>query len=123
MPGIQKVPNERELPGYRPFYTIVGAVIRRWRRIRRLSRRGLAQLSGYTPTFIQYVEEGRRGMTLESAVAITTALGIALSSFTPELRVRLAMKKPVRRKKAKIPYRSAVVRDRAASVKQKSLAA
>jgi transcriptional regulator with XRE-family HTH domain len=123
MPGIRKVVLDRDNPEYLAHRALVGAVVRRWRRIRRLSQPGLAKLVGCTHVFVRYVESARRSMTLEMAVLFANALNIQLSAFTPELRIKLANKKPVRKKAVKIPMRSEVVRQRAANDQTKSRAA
>lgn len=123
MPGIRKVIFDRDNPAYLAHRTLVGAVVRRWRRIRRLSQQGLASLAGCTRVFVAYVEMGVRGLSLEMAVLFANALNIQVSAFTPELRLRLANMKPKRRRSPKIPMRSAIVRQRAASERTRSRAA
>lgn len=123
MPGIRKVPLQNSLPEYRCFLTTLGAVLRRWRRIRRFSYAGLATMVGCTATFIRYIETGRRGVSLEKAVVICRVLDIPLSMLTPMLRVKIAARRPVRAKAAPIPLRSQVVRERAEAARRKTLAA
>lgn len=123
MPGVRTAPLKTKLDEYRQFLQLVGAVMKRWRRIRRLSQRGLASMVGVTPVFIRYIESGRRSVSLEVAFYIANALNISIGSLCPMLRVKLAAQKPVRKKTAQIPMRSAVVRERAEAAKRKAIAA
>lgn len=123
MPGVRKVPLQNSLPEYRVFLVTLGAILRRWRGIRRLSRRGLATMVGCAPVFIFFVETGRRGLGLEMAYKICQVLDIPLDTLVPMLRIKNAARKTVRRKVAEIPLRSAVVRERAEAARRKAAAA
>ncbi len=119
-----------QLPEYKAFSVTLAGVIRRWRRIRRLSTSALAALAGVSNDLIMSVEIMRKGLSLKTAINIATALGIRLDSLVPQLRVKNAMRSKkmpqntyLPLKAPAIPLRSTIVRQRAKAVQTKAAAA
>lgn len=75
-----------------------GMRIREIRRLRGLSLRDLARLSGTTASFISQFERGESGASLATLVKLTRALGMSLPQFfegqTPEGHVTRAHEHP-----------------------------
>ncbi len=59
----------------------VGARIREKRKAQKMSRKALADLSGYSANFIQEVERGRSGLSSESIRAFSVALKTSTDSL------------------------------------------
>lgn len=59
----------------------VGARIKKRRVALKLTRDGLAKLSGYSANFIQEIERGRSGLSSESLRAFSQALNISADSL------------------------------------------
>ncbi|MCC6224723.1 MAG: helix-turn-helix transcriptional regulator [Thermoleophilia bacterium] len=59
----------------------LGARIARLRVRRGWSRRELAELAGVSGRFIQFVEDGERGIAVARFAAIASALGVSLDAL------------------------------------------
>jgi len=67
---------------------LVGAAVRRARRVRGLSQAALAVEVGVTQYAISRVENGRRSLTLPEAWRLARALGVTLDDLAPLGRAR-----------------------------------
>jgi transcriptional regulator with XRE-family HTH domain len=59
-----------------PALTLIGELIRVYRRAANMTQDRLADLTDYTRTSITNIEAGRQDLTMTKAIAITKALGI-----------------------------------------------
>ena len=59
----------------------VGEMVRRFRALRQLSVRTLADKCGFSPSFISQVERGQASPSIASTERIATALGVTLGEF------------------------------------------
>ncbi len=59
----------------------VGKMVRRFRALRQLSVRTLADKCGFSPSFISQVERGQASPSIASTERIATALGVTLGEF------------------------------------------
>ena len=57
-------------------YLVVGQRIRTVRKRKKMSQATLSEKAGLDPTYISYIENGLRCMSLESLIAIANALGV-----------------------------------------------
>ena len=64
-----------------PAAAKLGAALRTLRRRRGLSQRELADLSGVSPSAISQAEHGRRGLSLDTLLGLTTKLNITLDEL------------------------------------------
>ncbi len=59
----------------------IGKMVRRFRRARQISVRGLAAKCGFSPSFVSQVELGQSSPSIASTERIASALGITLGHF------------------------------------------
>ena len=59
----------------------VGKMVRRFRRLRQMTLRGLAAKCGFSPSFISQVELGQASPSIASTERIASALGVTLGDF------------------------------------------
>jgi transcriptional regulator with XRE-family HTH domain len=66
----------------------IGKELRRLRKSKQLSVRGLAAELGFSPSFISQVENGQASPSIASSERIATALGVHLRDLFPERKTR-----------------------------------
>ena len=64
-----------------PIAARIGAALRAARVQRQLSQSGLARLAGVSPSAISQAERGRRGLSLETLLELTSNLGITIDEL------------------------------------------
>jgi transcriptional regulator with XRE-family HTH domain len=69
-----------------------GQVIKKYRKLNRLTQEELAHLTSLDRTFISVLERGRRNPTLATAFSIANCLGIPLSELIKEIEDELNKK-------------------------------
>lgn len=68
----------------------LGEAVRRLRGSRRLTLRGLAELTGFSPSFLSQVETGTASPSIASMERIASALGVTLGQFFVSAEARPA---------------------------------
>lgn len=62
-------------------YILIGKRIREIRKRKKISQAALSDMVDITPTFISYIESGLKGMSIETLVAISNALGVTTDAI------------------------------------------
>src|SRR5262245_7475717 len=75
--------SKRKRPNAKPE-TGIGQELRRLRKAKQLSVRGLAAQLGFSPSFISQVENGQASPSIASSERIAAALGVGLRDLFPE---------------------------------------
>ena len=63
-------------------YILIGKRIREIRKRKKISQAALSDMVDITPTFISYIESGLKGMSIETLVAISNALGVTTMQYS-----------------------------------------
>ena len=100
-----------------PAAARLGAALRDLRRTRRLTQADIARLAGVSPSAISQAERGRRGLSLETLLDLTSRLNMTLDELlaragSARLPPRPPRRSPARRRSTS-RYRSSTTRGRA----------